>query len=305
MTLQPTALTRFMCLEGTFSARIKRNRPGTDPHFAVKDLEWANYDGNGDLTNSMGNALAIEARFDESKACPFLPKGKSSLNIVGPVFGGPGIPPTNQEAKVLRELGHIISDLQTRRQHVCLIATPNYSAADYGMAVGRFHPIAIYTQDRSQAIWIHPGAVAEGLFPQDAFPEGQKIRTLTDAPKPSVAASILPAWYEAAASSLIPANIRGADLVRAATKNHANLLLTAGAVETLEEGIEKARQELKTAAMAAGLDMPGLEDEPEKGAAKTEPKPAAKKPAAKAQPTMGANAEATKALLAPTKGKKR
>lgn len=310
MTLQPSSLTRFLCLEGTFSVRIKSGRPGTDPHFFAKveggGLQWANFDDGGDLTNNQGVALAIEARFDESKACPFLPKGKGSLNIIGAIFGGPGMPPTNQEAKALRELGHIIAVLQSRRQQVCVIATPNYSPEQYGMAAGRFIPIAIYTQDRSQAIWIHPGAVAEGLFPQDAFPSTQKVRTLTDGPRQGAAtASLLPAWYEAAASSLIPAGVRGADLVRAATKNHANLLLTAGAVETLEEGIQKARVELRTAATAAGLTMPGLEDEPVPEPAKAEAKPAAKKPAPKATPSMGANSDATRALLAPPKGKKR
>jgi hypothetical protein len=215
---------------------------------------------------------------------------------------------------MLDELGRLIDNLVAKKQKVSLIAAPYGTAEQYGMASGRFAPMAVF-DEVGHALWLHPEAVASGLL-KGTWPEAQKVRSIQ--PDPGNAAGSaqgsggpLPDWYTRAMQHLAPMGLAGADLMVAACKGQGAWLFKNAVASSEAEGIEMAKTQIREALTALGLPIPSVleavvtpapeapKGAPKGGGAAKTPRQAPGKGA-----RFGADADAARAAIAPG-GRKR
>jgi len=303
------SFSRYVRLDGTFFLRKKKERNGSVPHYLVAGVEQVRFDSKGNPEDIIGVAMAIEAGFNEVKPPIGRPRDKNPLLLVQLVCGGNGTPASPAEARMLDELGRVLDALTSKRQPIILIAAPIATSEQYGMASGRFAPVGIF-DEHEHALWLHPAAVAEGIIKAE-WPESQVCRTL-EVSSAAVLASgpqsgPFPGWYNQAVATLTASGVTGEPLMRAACQGQGNLLLSAGQVATLQEGVERAKTELRESMAKMGMSFPWLEPEapasvPSTGKASAR---GPKRETANAASLFGGDSDASRAMLSPGKPKKK
>ena len=156
------------------------------------------------------------------------------------MLGRDGTAPNNAEAKALREAGALIARMAD--QPAYLVALPYFTTGQYGVALGRYIPLALFSRapgKEPEAIWVHPEAEKVGLL-KCALPRHQLIRSLDAEPINQAS----PSWYAELMSVMGQATkLTGLQLHNHVIGTYANQLILQKRASSMSEANKLARDE--------------------------------------------------------------
>lgn len=249
LVLHPRAIVML----GTCDIRMKNSGslPGLTPHYAMQGCPVVQYNGANAVEDPA--PANIEFAFQETSfPLPSALQGYNAKqgNVVQLLFGRNGQAPTQPAYRLLREASAKVNAVAASKRQVFLVSLPILTPGQMGITTGRHYLLGLFEVDGTP-IYLHPDAVAQGVFKAE-YPADQRERSTAAQP----AAPVVASWYEPMAAALSSVGLRGKELHETILKGRAQQLVDQGVAPSLEAGLALARQDAPAQSEAAPNGTP-------------------------------------------------